>query len=165
MLNNRKVRLMTQLAIYEKRTGKEDFKLAKYYKSDYARLQVLKTAVMVTIAYIAVIAMVVMYKLEFLFENALDLDYKAIGLKILGIYIGIMSFYLICVLLGYSFKYDISRKKLGKYYRMLWKLKDIYREEDAYAAAGGAADNGSVNTDSGSPAEGTDYFEDEDYKL
>ena len=30
MLNERKIRLMTQLAIYEKKEGREDMKLARY---------------------------------------------------------------------------------------------------------------------------------------
>ncbi len=133
MLNNRKVRLMTQLAIYEKGEGKKDFKLAKYYKTDYARFNVLKTALAVTVAYVILCGMFALYKLQYILDNVLTIDYLAIGWKALGIYIGIMSFYLICTLLGYSIKYSLSRKKLVKYYRMLRKLKDIYKEEDAYA--------------------------------
>ncbi len=133
MLNNRKVRLMTQLAIYEKGEGKKDFKLAKYYKSDYARFNVLKTALAVTVAYVILFGLFTLYKLQFILDNVLTIDYLAIGWKALGIYIGLMSFYLICTLLGYSIKYTLSRKKLVKYYRMLRKLKDIYKEEDAYA--------------------------------
>lgn len=124
---------MTQLAIYENGEGKEDFKLSKYYKSDYARLNVLKTAVMVTLSYAILLGMVVLYKLQYILDNILTIDYKAIGWTVLGVYIGIMSFYLICTLLGYSIKYAMSRKKLSKYFRMLRKLKDIYNEEDAYA--------------------------------
>ena len=139
MLNNRKVRIMTQLAIYEKGEGKRDFKLSRFYKTDYARFNVLKTALMVTISYVILCVLFAVYKLQYILDNVLTIDYKAIGWKALGIYIGLMSVYLICTLLGYSIRYARSRKKLGKYYRMLKKLKDIYREEDAYAE--GAADD------------------------
>lgn len=135
MINNRKVRLMTQLAIYERKEGKEDIELSKYYQSDYARFGVLRTAIAVTFSYVFLVMMVAFYKLEYLIDNALTLDYKAIGWKILGIYIGIMAFYLVFAMLGYSFKYRASHKKLGKYYRMLRKLNDMYREEDGYSAA------------------------------
>lgn len=133
MLNNRKIRLMTQLAIYEKNAGREDLKLAKYYKSDYARLQVLKTAVFVTLSYIITVVFVLLYQMEYLLDNALTYDWKGLGMKVLGFYIAVMSVYLICTLLGYSIKYTISRKKLGKYFRMLRKLKEIYDKEDEYA--------------------------------
>lgn len=135
MINNRKVRLMTQLAIYERKEGKEDIELSKYYQSDYARFGVLRTAIAVTFSYVFLVMMVAFYKLEYLIDNALTLDYKAIGWTILGIYIGIMAFYLVFAMLGYSFKYRASRKKLGKYYRMLRKLNEMYREEDGYSAA------------------------------
>lgn len=138
MLNNRKVRLMTQLAIYEKRQGKEDIKLSKYFKSDYARLNVLKTAIMVTIAYVLVVALVLLYKFEYLLDNVLTLDYASMGKSILGFYIGVMAVYLIATMLGYSLSYTRSHKKLGKYFRMLRKLKDIYNEEDSYAAGNAA---------------------------
>ena len=115
MLNNRKVRLMTKLAIYEKKDGKEDIKLAKYYKSDYARLQMLKTAVAVTIAFLCLVAVGVIYKMEFILNNALDIDYAMLGRKVLGIYLGVLSIYMILTALGYSMKYKASRKKLAKY--------------------------------------------------
>ncbi len=133
MINNRKVRLMTQLAIYEKGEGKKDFKLAKYYKTDYARFNVLKTALAVTVSYAILCVFFALYKLQYILDNILTIDYKQIGWTALGIYLGLMSFYLIVTLLGYSIKYSLSRKKLSKYYRMLRKLKELYNEEDAYA--------------------------------
>jgi len=137
MLNNRKIRLMTRLAIYEKSEGKEDIRLSKYYKTDYARLNVLKTGIAVTFSYICILALVVIYKLEYLIENAVELDYLGIGKTVLGIYAAIMAVYLICALLGYSLQYSASRKKLAKYFRMLRRLKEIYREEDGYHSDSG----------------------------
>lgn len=132
MLNERKVRLMTQLAIYEKNGGREDIKLSKYFKSDYARLQALKTAVAVTISYIFLVLIIIVYKLEFIIDNALTLDYPAIGKMILGYYLVIMAVYIIAAMLGYSWKYRQSRKKLAKYFRMLRKLNHMYNVEDGY---------------------------------
>lgn len=133
MLNNRKVRLMTRLAMYEQNEGRKDMKLSKYYKIDYARFNVLKTAVVVTIAYLVIVGLVLLYKLQYILDNILTVDYKSMGWTILGVYIGVMSFYIIVTLLGYSLRYRASRKKLGKYYRMLGKLKTMYNEEEAYA--------------------------------
>ena len=36
MLDERKVKLMTKLALYEETYGKEDFKISSYYRKDYA---------------------------------------------------------------------------------------------------------------------------------
>ncbi len=132
MLNERKVRLMTQLAIYEKNGGHEDIKLSKYFKSDYARLQTLKTAVAVTVSYLSLVAIIIAYRMEYLIENALELDYAAMGKQILGCYIVVMAVYLIAAMLGYSWHYRVSRKRLAKYFRMLRKLNHMYNVEDGY---------------------------------
>ncbi len=132
MLNNRKVRIMTQLAIYEKKEGRPDFRLAKFYKMDYARYNALKTILWVTVAYVLGFALFVLYKLEYLLDNAMTIDYKALGLKVLGIYIAIISVYVVGALVGYSIHYTVSRKKLNKYYKMLSRLKGMYKEEDEY---------------------------------
>ncbi|MBR4725775.1 MAG: hypothetical protein K6G45_08620 [Lachnospiraceae bacterium] len=132
MLNNRKVRIMTQLAIYEKKEGRPDFRLAKYYKMDYARFNALKTILWVTIAYIVGLILVAIYKLEYLLDNAMTIDYKALGWTVLGIYLGIITVYVIGSLVGYSIYYTLSRKKLGRYYKMLGRLRSMYKEEDEY---------------------------------
>ena len=132
MLNNRKVRIMTQLAIYEKKEGRPDFRLAKYYKMDYARFNALKTILWVTIAYIVGLILVAIYKLEYLLDNAMTIDYKALGRTVLGIYLGIITVYVIGSLVGYSIYYTLSRKKLGRYYKMLGRLRSMYKEEDEY---------------------------------
>jgi hypothetical protein len=51
MLDYKKIRLMTKLAVYEKKDGKEDIHLSKYYKTDYVRYQVLKAIITSTIGY------------------------------------------------------------------------------------------------------------------
>lgn len=123
---------MTQLAIYEKKEGRPDFRLSKYYKMDYARYNALKTILWVTVSYLLGLLLLALYKLEYLLDNAMTMDYKALGWKILGVYIAIISVYVVGSLVGYSIYYTLSRKKLGRYYKMLGKLKDMYKEEDEY---------------------------------
>jgi len=129
MLNNRKIRIMTKLAVYEEKDGKEDIKMSKYYKTDYVRLQVLKSIVSATVGYILILLMIGMYKSESIISDAVKLDFVRIGQTILGFYIMIITVYVISSIIGYSLKYDYSRKYLSKYYKALKKLSNIYREE------------------------------------
>lgn len=128
MLNFKKIRLMTKLAVYEKKEGKEDIYLSKYYKTDYVRLQVLKSIISTTIGYGLIIAMIAFYKMEFLIKNAVVLNYKLIGTYILGFYLMLITVYGLGSLLYYSMKYDASRKKLSKYFRLLKRLEKIYKD-------------------------------------
>lgn len=130
MLNNRKIRIMTKLATYEEKKGKEDIALSKYYKTDYVRFNILKTIMSATLGYLLLLIMIAVYKSEYLIENAVDLDYKSIFTTILGYYLIILTIMIVGTLIGYSIKYDKSRKQLSQYFRMLKKLRMIYREED-----------------------------------
>ncbi len=129
MLNNRKVRLMTKLAIYEKEDGKEDIRLGKYYRVDYVRYQMLKTLVAVTFGYLILVLLTILYNAEYLIAEAVKLDYAAIGRTLLGVYLVLVLVFVGLAGIGYTVKYNRSRKKLAKYYQMLKRLRTIYKEE------------------------------------
>ncbi len=134
MLNEEKIRLMTKLSVYEEREGKNDIRLSNYYRSDYVRYQVLKTVLCGTIAFLIVIALVVLYNTEFLIQNALVLDYKNIityGLTIYGL---VMVIYILFTILLSSIRFRKSRKRLGVYFRGLKQVEEICREEEAKTA-------------------------------
>lgn len=128
MLNNKKIRNMTKLAIYEQKEGKEDIRMSKFYKSDYVQYNLLKTCISVTVAYLLVLVMIVVYYSEFIISEAVTLDYKAIGVKVLAIYILIMVTYIIGTIFRYSLKYERSRSRLARYYRRLKSLEKLNRD-------------------------------------
>ena len=55
MLDERKVKLMTKLALYEETHGKEDFKISSYYRKDYASLHVIYAFLSVSVGYVVVL--------------------------------------------------------------------------------------------------------------
>ena len=130
MLNNRKVRLMTRLAIYEQTEGKEDVRISKYFQTDYVRLNVLKSVVAITIGYLLILLLLILYHSEYLIREAVTLDYRGMVTRYAGIYVIILTVYGALCMIGYMIKYRASRKKLAKYFRMLRRLRTIYREED-----------------------------------
>ncbi len=130
MINTRKVRLMTKLAIYEKTEGKEDIRLGKYFRRDYVRLKVIHNLIAITVGYVLVLAMMIAYQMEYLIREAVNLDYIGIGKTMLGVYIIIVTVYTMAVMVAYGLYYDYSRKKLAKYFRMLRRLRSMYQEED-----------------------------------
>lgn len=130
MLDNNKIKLMTKLAIYEKNEGQEDVKLNKYYKMDFIRYQLIKTIVSVTVAYLLLLLVVAFYKSEYLIQEAVKLNYKMIGTNVLGIYVILLTIYVFGAIVGYSFKFDSSRKRLFRYRKNLKKLRQFYRSEE-----------------------------------
>ena len=96
---------------------------------DYVRYQLLKTIVAVTCGYLILVLMTILYNMEYLIAEAVKLDYAAIGRNLLGIYLVLLLAFSGIAVLGYTIKYNRSRKQLAKYYRMLKRLRAIYREE------------------------------------
>lgn len=127
---------MTRLAMYEQKEGREDIRLSKYFRTDYVRLQVLKTVVALTVGYLLLLLILVLYHSEYLIRDAVILDYRAIIVRYAGIYVVLIAVYCSMAMVGYMIQYRASRKKLAKYFRMLRRLRSIYREEDGEEAAG-----------------------------
>lgn len=129
MIDPKKIRLMTKLAIYEKQEGEEDISIGKYYRADYVRMNILKTILAVTFGYLLLVLMIVIYHSEFLLDKALVLNYSLLGKKLLGYYLFLLVVYIGAVGVGYTVLYTRSRERLAKYYKMLGKLKKIEEQE------------------------------------
>ncbi|MCR5585577.1 MAG: hypothetical protein K6F63_09115 [Lachnospiraceae bacterium] len=130
MINNRKVRLMTKLAIYEKGEGKEDLKLSKFFRRDYLRDRMLRSFVSVTIGFVFLVGLGVLYNMEYIVSNAVNLDYMMIMQRLIAIYIVILAIYVMASLVFGMIHYNRSRNKLARYFRMLRRMRSFYYEEE-----------------------------------
>lgn len=126
MLNENKVKMMTKMAIYEKNEGKKMLKTAKYFKSDYVSLGILKTVIAVTFAFLAIVILVTLCQADTLIENINSLDYLALGRQVAGYYIGLIVVFGIISGAVYSFKFESSRKEMKKFFSRLNKLERFY---------------------------------------
>lgn len=129
MIDNEKVKIMTNLAIFEKGSGKEDIKKSRYYKTDYIRLNVLKTLLNVTFSYILIILAICMYNMEYIINNIININFEKIGMIILTAYIIIITFYVLISIIICSISFENSKKRLLKYNKDLDKLKEFYKNE------------------------------------
>ena len=58
MLDNRRIRLMSRMALYEKESAKEDLKISSYYKRDYTSLNTLISIMWITVGYVMAAALI-----------------------------------------------------------------------------------------------------------
>lgn len=131
MLNQKKIRLMTRMAIFEESAeGKEALRISKYYKHDYVRWELIKTIMSITIGYLLILVLIVLYHAEYLIANAVTLNYKEIAMKAIGAYLILLVVYVSASLVGYSYKFSRERRNLTRYYKSLKRLRGIYAEED-----------------------------------
>ena len=60
MLNEERVILMTKLAAYEQNEGRKMVTVGKYFRSDYIGIQVLKSVIGSTVAFIIIFALYIL---------------------------------------------------------------------------------------------------------
>ena len=74
-VSKKKIKIMFRMASYESGVGKNDLKIVKYYKSDYIRLNILKSIVCMTCAYVLCLGLIVLYNFEEIVKEAVTLPY------------------------------------------------------------------------------------------
>ena len=128
MVNEEKVRLMTQLALDEKRLYKDDLDESGYFRSDYIRSNTLKVLLGYSISYLLIMGLVAMYYVDYLFTNVVQMDMQSMVWLAGCIYVGLLLIITLFCVLFYMTKYTNNRKRLRKYMMEIDKLQKFYRD-------------------------------------
>lgn len=129
MIIKSKVHTMTKLAMLEGSIdGNKMLKTMGFFRTDFIRWEILKTIASVTIGYVIILALITMYNSEYVVKNATKLNYKAIGFKVLGIYLILLIIYSVITFFLSVYKYEKNKKKFIGYNGMLAKLEKFYEK-------------------------------------
>ena len=128
MVNEKKVRLMTQLALDEKRFYKDELDESGYFRSDYIRYNTLKVLLGYSISYLLIMGLVAMYYVDYLFTNVVQMDMQSMVWLAGCIYVGLLLIITLFCVLFYMTKYTNNRKRLRKYMMEIDKLQKFYRD-------------------------------------
>lgn len=129
MLDERKVKLMTRLAMYDENQGKEDFKISEYYRKDYAGLHILYTVLWVTVGYAAVWALAMIAGLDTLMEQMSTALLLMLVLAAVVGYVVILVFYIGVASHLYNKKHQEARMRVKRYNHILTRLLKMYEKE------------------------------------
>lgn len=128
MVNEEKVRMMTKLATFEAGKGKQDLKLAKYYKSDYIKYNILKTIVATTVCYWLAVGLVILVDIEEILDNITQMDYMSIIYKLIIGFVVVVVGYAFFARIYYDRKYEKARPDIVVYNHYLKKMEEYYAE-------------------------------------
>lgn len=128
MLNEERVILMTKMASYEKNEGKKNLEISNYFRSDYIGIQVLKSLLSATIAFVIGFALYILYDFEGFMQNFYKMDLISFAKNALMYYVLVVVVYGFISYLVYSYRYTKAKKSLKRYYNNLKKLNTLYRE-------------------------------------
>ena len=130
MINNKKVELMTKIALYEHDEGKQTIRLNKYFKQDYASTNMLRSAPLGFVCALLIAALLFIAN-----ENWLTILMEEVGGVVaiaIIIFAVIVFIALYCFFSQYMFnhKYENFRGNLRTYGLFLRRLEKIYEEEN-----------------------------------
>lgn len=130
MLDERKVKLMTQLALYEQTQGKQDFKISEYYRKDYAGMYTICTILWTTLGYACVVGLVFAAGLETLMGRMSNGLIVTLGAILLIGYLFLLIFYSVITRHIYNKKHKQARQRVKKYNHNLTSLIRMYEKEN-----------------------------------
>ena len=128
MLNQKKIRWMTQASIYQKNEGIRDLRENAFFASDFVRYNVLKTLLGVTIAYILIFGIYAVCHLDEILAEAANFQLAELFQTALRYYIILLIIYGVLSAGVYAWRYHKSHERVRIYYRML-KLIEKYGQE------------------------------------
>lgn len=128
MLNEEKIRLMTGIAMYEKKAEKDIFPVTRYFKSDYVGSHMIRSFITYSLSCLVIFAMWVLYQIEDIL-NTMDITVLFASVKYLGIlYVSGLVLYLLVTYMVYSKRYDTASKSLKVYQAKLRRLEKKYSQ-------------------------------------
>ena len=129
MLNEERIKLMTKRAAYEADEGKKNVAIGNYFRGDYIGLQVIKSIISATIAFVIVFGLFVFYDFEVFMSDIYKMDLLGFGRTVITAYLIFVAVYALISYMIYTYRYAKARKSLKMYYNNLKKLAYLYDKE------------------------------------
>ena len=130
MLNEKKIRLMTELARYEENEGKEALRITKYFRSDYVGTAMFRNFFLATLGYVVILLLIPSYFLEYLLDNVHTMNLVLLATVVIGGYIVVLTLYSVVTYTVYSLRYSRACRSVQEYDQKLEKLEKLYEKEE-----------------------------------
>ena len=98
MVKENRIRLMTRMAAYEKEEYKKNKMIVSFFRSDYISMQMLKSFISTTIAFVIMFGLYVLYDFELFMKEIYRMDMFEFAKSVIIIYmifVGVMSGYIL----------------------------------------------------------------------
>lgn len=126
MLNEEKIRLMTGIAMYEKKAEKDIFPVTRYFKGDYIESHLMRSFFAYTLTCVCILGVWLLYQIEDIL-NTMDISGLLGSAKEIGIlYAAGLILYLLITYIVYAKRYNKASKSLKIYQAKLRRLEKKY---------------------------------------
>lgn len=135
MLNEEKIRQMTELALLKKSKGEQMFEIDNYFKEDYVGKHMLRSFFVYTVCFALVVVLAILYNLENLMSSMNPIGLLSV-VYILIYVLGLLRFEIITYRF-FSKKYDEAQRSLKVYNDRLNYFEKKFENKDKTPNIGG----------------------------
>ena len=112
MLNEERIKLMTKMACYEANEGKKNVAIGNYFRGDYIGLQVIKSILSATIAFVILFAMFIFYDFEIFMTDIYKMDLFQFAKSVIIDYLIFTGVYALISYGVYTYRYTRAKRAL-----------------------------------------------------
>lgn len=129
MLDERRVKLMTQLAFYEQTEGKQDLKISEYYRKDYTSMHTICSVLWVTAGYVCAVGLIFLAGMESLMAKMSNGLIVTLAVIVIIGYFVLVILYAVITSHVYNQKHKTARQRVKRYNHNLSRLLKMYEKE------------------------------------
>ena len=129
MISEQRVKLMTRLAAYEQKEGKKNEEIGSYFRGDYISLQILKSVISATLAFLLIVGLFILYDSELLLSEIYKIDILEYVKKLIIYYLVFTGAYVLISYVVYAIRYRKAKNRLKVYFNNLKRLQILYQRE------------------------------------
>lgn len=130
MINEKRVKLMTRMAAYEDGEFRRHKAVIGFFRSDYISLQMVKTVIATTIAYVILFGLYLMYDFEKFMKEIYQMDVFQFIKTVVILYLVMLAVFMLITYVVSLYRYNRSLQSTRLYYGNLKKLSQFYQEEE-----------------------------------
>lgn len=130
MLNEKRVKQMVKLAMYESRDGVKELPISEKRKKTYVNVNTLWTLLWLTIAYMLFVVFIGLGLSTFLISELTTYEVVLVGLLVAGMYFLLLFFGIPRARRYYKRQHAAAHKNVKQFKKDLAELEHMYQEED-----------------------------------
>ena len=115
MISEEKVKIMTEMARYEKEYGNEDFRINQYTENDYICLETMKMSVAITVAFFGIMGLLCFFQLDVIITSLRE-----------GNFITPLALIMVMYMVGFLLYLHFIRNRAVKHYQEVEARIKIY---------------------------------------
>ena len=126
MLDEKKICLMTKLARFESRTGKESLRIIRHHRGDYIGMGLLRNFFETTLGYLLVWGVIIAYNMDYLLDNLHKVKIFVVVVEFIVGYLIFLIVYSVITWIKRRRQYEQAREEVEQYYNGLEELSRRY---------------------------------------